>query len=124
MFSRTTCMITNVKKKKLDQIFGLNRFIVAIELFPFLVKRLMRNLFQGHFVSLHYASLPCPTITPPCIILHEKCTPTYANGRFLVLFFSARKKNYDRHVNVLGDLSFISSVCNRARSLKKIFSTQ
>ena len=34
-------------------------------------------------------------------------------------FFSLRKKNYDRHVNGLGDLPFISLVCNRARSLKK-----
>ena len=80
-------MITNVKKKQLDQILGLNRFIVTMELFPFLVKRLMRNLFQGHFESMHYASLIC-------IILREKCTPAYANGRFLVLFSSAWKKYY------------------------------
>ena len=39
-------------------------------------------------------------------------------------FFSPRKKNYDRHVNGLGDLPFISLVCNRARSLKKICSIQ
>ena len=106
-------------------------------------KRLLMNLFQGQFVPLHYVSLLC-------IILDEKCTPIYANGRFLVLFFSprnaciptvyhstrkmhahlrerkiscsffsSRKKNYDRHVNGLGDLPFISLVCNRARNLKK-----
>ena len=43
---------------------------------------------------------------------------------FLFFFFSPRKKNYDRHVNGLGDLPFISLVCNRARSLKKICSIQ
>ena len=106
-------------------------------------KRLLMNLFQGQFVPLHNVSLLC-------IILDEKCTPIYANGRFLVLFFSPRnacistvyhstrkmhahlrerkiscsffsprKKIYDRHVNGLGDLPFISLVCNRARSLKK-----
>ena len=112
-------------------------------------KRLLMNLFQGQFVPLHYVSLLCIILdekcTPIyangrffcsffflpgmhasllCIILHEKCTPIYANGRFLVLFFSPRKKNYDRHVYGLGDLPFISLVCNRARSLKKICSMQ
>ena len=75
-------------------------------------KRLLMNLFQGQFVPLHNVSLLC-------IILDEKCTPIYANGRFLVLFFSPRKKNYDRHVNGLGDKPFISLVCNRARNSKK-----
>ena len=144
-----------------------------MELFPFLIKRLLMNLFQGQFVPLHYATLlwfnghahwylltlpttrvfpffgvkasfgddslswrftfgrrkclvespkwqqmqkkkldqiflsqqiPCsngaisfPHATSPeefvsrplcvmCIILHEICTPTYGNRRFLVLF--------------------------------------
>ena len=86
MFSRTTCMITNVKKKeKLDQTFRGNVFIVAKELFPFLMKRLLRNKFQGQFVPLHYVSLLC-------IILHEICTPTYAKERFLILFFLPGRK--------------------------------
>ena len=46
-------------------------------------KRLLMNLFQGQFAPLHYVSLLS-------IILDEKCTPIYANGRFLVLFFSPR----------------------------------
>ena len=46
-------------------------------------KRLLMNLFQGQFAPLHYVSLLY-------IILDEKCTPIYANGRFLVLFFSPR----------------------------------
>ena len=116
MFSRTTCMIANVKK-----IIGPDFLTQQIHFsdgtfyFP-------RETSHEEFVSrplrvMHYASLMC-------IILHEKCTPTYANRRFLVLFFSARKKNYDRHVHGLGDLPFISLVCNRARSLKKnIFHT-
>ena len=88
-----------------------------MELFPFLMKLLLRNLFRGQFVPLHYVSLLC-------IILYEICTPKYANGRFLVLFFSARKKNCHHHVNGFGDLPFIYRVCNRARSLKNIFSIQ
>ena len=39
-----------------------------------------QKLFQGQFVPLHYASLLC-------IILYDICTSTYANRRFLVLFF-------------------------------------
>ena len=88
-----------------------------MELFPFLMKLLLRNLFRGQFVPLHYVSLLC-------IILYEICMPKYANGRFLVLFFSARKKNCHHHVNGFGDLPFIYRVCSRARSLKKIFSIQ
>ena len=68
-------------------------------------------------MPLHYASLLC-------IILHEICTPKYVNGRFIVLFFSARKKNCHHHVNGFGDLPFISLVCSHARNLKKIFSIQ
>ena len=56
-----------------------------MDLFPFHVKRLLMNLFQEQFAPLHYVSLLC-------IILHEKSTPTYANRRYLVLFFSASKK--------------------------------
>ena len=36
MFSRTTCMIKN-EKKSFYQIFWANRFIAAMELFPFLI---------------------------------------------------------------------------------------
>ena len=39
-------------------------------------------------------------------------------------FFFTRNKNCHRHVNRFGDLLFISLVCNRPRSLKKIFSLQ
>ena len=52
-----------------------NRFIVAMELYPFLMKRLLMNLFQDQFAPLHYAS-------PMCIMLHEKCTPTMIFLRF------------------------------------------
>ena len=115
MFSRTTCMITNVKiQKRLDQIFRANRFIVVMELFPFLMKHFLMN-----FVSRPPRAVVLCILL--CIILHEICTPIYANGRFLVLFFFARKKNCHRHVNGFGDLPSISLVCNRARSLKKYF---
>ena len=79
-------------------------------------KRLLMNLFQGQFVPLHYVSLLC-------IILDEKCTPTYVNRRYLVLFFSASKKNFHRHVIGFGDIPFISIVCNRAKSSKRLFHT-
>ena len=82
-----------------------------------LMKRLLMNLFQGQFVPLHYVSLLC-------IILDEKCTPTYVNRRYLVLFFSASKKNFHRHVIGFGDIPFISMVCNRAKSTKTLFSIQ
>ena len=81
-----------------------------------LMKRLLMNLFQGQFVPLHYVSLLC-------IILDEKCTPTYVNRRYLVLFFSASKKNFHRHVIGFGDIPFISIVCNRAKSSKRLFHT-
>ena len=71
-------MITNVKKK-LDQIFGLNRFIVAIELFPFLVKRhfsfplksfkVFPSLRPFHDAYLHVTD----------IVLYEIRRPTYTN---------------------------------------------
>ena len=115
MFSRTTCMIANVKKK-LDQIFGFNRFIVAIQLFPFLVKLLMRNLFQGHFVSLHYASLLC-------IILHEKCTPTYANGRFLVFFFCQEEKLWSPRKRTWWPIIHIFCLQSSEKLEKNIFHT-
>ena len=83
-----------------------------MELFPFLIKRLLMNLFQGQFVPFHYASLLC-------IVLHEKSMPTYADKRYLLLLFSASKKNCHRHVNGFGDIPFISLVCNRAKSSKK-----
>ena len=79
-------------------------------------KRLLMNLFQGQFVPLHYVSLLC-------IILDEKCTPTYVKRRYLVLFFSASKKNFHRHVIGFGDIPFISIVCNRAKSSKRLFHT-
>ena len=77
---------------------------------------LLMNLFQGQLVPLHY-------VTILCIILDEKCTPTYANRRFF-FFFSASKKNFHRHVIGFGDISFISIVCNRAKSSKTLFSIQ
>ena len=42
-----------------------------MELFTFLMKYFLKNLFQGQFVSLHHASLLC-------IILREICTLTHA----------------------------------------------
>ena len=63
-------------------------------------------------------------IPTSCIILDEKCTPTYVNRRYLVLFFSASKKNFHRHVIGFGDIPFISMVCNRAKSTKTLFSIQ
>ena len=39
---------------------------------------------------------------------------------FFFFFFSASKKNFHRHVNGFGDISFISLVCNRAKSSKKL----
>ena len=47
------------KKKRSEHIIWANRFIVATELFPFLMKRLLKNLFPGQFVPLHCASLQC-----------------------------------------------------------------
>ena len=90
-----------------------------MDLFPFLIKYLLMNLFQGQFVLLHYASLLC-------IVIQENSTPIYANRRYLVLFFflfffSISKKNCHRHENGFGDISFISLVCNRAKSSKKLF---
>ena len=47
------------KKKRSEHIIWANTFIVATELFPFLMKRLLMNLFPGQFVPLHCASLQC-----------------------------------------------------------------
>ena len=88
--------------------------MVAMWLFPFLAKHLLRNLVSRPLRAIVLCILLCT-------ILHEICTPISANGRFLVLFFFARKKSCHRHVNGFGDLPFISLVSNRARSLKKYF---
>ena len=82
-----------------------------MEVFPFLIK-LPWWICQGQFVPWHYAS-------PPCIVLPEKHTPTYANRRYLVLFFPASKKNCHRHG--FDDISLISLLCSRAKSSKKLF---
>ena len=116
LFSETTCMITNVKKY-LNQILYANRFIVGMELFPFPMKRLLRNLFQGHFiVSLHYASLEC-------IILHGICTPTYANGRFLVLFFSQKEKLSSPHKRIWWHTIYISCLQSSEKLQRYLFHT-
>ena len=52
--------------------------------FPFLMKRLLMNLFQEQFAPLHYVSLLC-------IVLHEKCTATH-NGHLKAVFF-CKKEN-------------------------------
>ena len=44
---------------KPEHIILANRFIVARELFPFIIKHLLMNLFQGLFVPLHCATLLC-----------------------------------------------------------------
>ena len=44
---------------KPEHIILANRFIVARELFPFIIKHLLMNLFQGQFVPLHCATLLC-----------------------------------------------------------------
>ena len=85
-----------------------------MELFPFLMKRLLRNLVTRQLRAIALCILLC-------IILHEICTPIYANGRFLALFFFTRNTNCHRHVDRFGDVPFISLVCNRPRSLKKYF---
>ena len=51
-----------------------------MELFPFLMKRLLRNLVSRPLRAIALCILLC-------IILHDICTPIYANGRFLALFF-------------------------------------
>ena len=40
-----------------------------------------------------------------------------------ISFFSASKKNFHRHVIGFGDIPFISIVCNRAKSSKRLFHT-
>ena len=64
--------------------------------------------------------------------MHRYCTSFYTkNPRphtrtedilffFFFFFFSASKKNFHRHVNGFGDISFRSLVCNRAKSSKKL----
>ena len=75
-----------------------------------------------------FVSRPVRAIALCIPIVHHFGRKMHAHIReqkiFLFFFFSPRKKNYDRHVNGLGDLPFISLVCNRARSLKKICSIQ
>ena len=92
-----------------------------MDLFPFLIKYLLMNLFQGQFVLLHYASLLC-------IVLHEKIHAHIREQKiscfFCVFFFSASKKNCHRHENGFGDKSFISLVCNRVKSSKELFFEQ
>ena len=119
MFGRTTCMITNAKKIiRPEHIIWTNGFIVARELFPFLMKCLLMNLFQGQFVPLHYLS-------QLCIILHEKCTPIYANRRFLVLFFFQPVRN----LSSSRDQIWWHTICipclqSRGKLKKYIFSIQ
>ena len=43
---------------------------------------------------------------------------------FLFLIFAAWTKNCHRHVNSFSDIPFISLLCSRAKSLKKIFCIQ
>ena len=56
-----------------------------MELFPFIMKCLLKNLFQGQFVPMHYASLPC-------IILYDICTSTYEQKISCSLFFCQEEK--------------------------------
>ena len=56
---------------------------------------------------------------PYCVSFYTKNARPSTRTEDFLFFFSPRKKNYDRHVYGLGDLPFISLVCNRARSLKK-----
>ena len=104
MFSRTTCMITNVKKIIRPDFFSQQ---ISIPIY-FPGEMSPGEFVQGQFKPLHHAPLLC-------IILHDVCTSTYTNRRFLVLF-SARKKSCHRHV-----IPLISLIFNRAKSLKKIF---
>ena len=99
----------NKRKQKIitpEHVIRANRFIVAMELFPFLMKRLLMNLFQGQFAPQHFASLLC-------IILQEKFTLTYTNRRYLVFFQTVRK---------LSSPCKRILVCNRAKSSEKHFS--
>ena len=91
---------------------------MAMQLFSFLMKRLLMNLFQGQFVPLHYAS---PTV-------HRFTRKIHAHVReqkiSCLFFFEVSKKNCHRHVNGFGDISFISLVCNRAKNSKKLLFIQ
>ena len=116
MFSRTTCMITNVKKK-IKPDFWTQQIHCSIGTFSF-----PRETSHEEFVSrpVRVIALCIPTVYHFTRKMHAHLR----EWKISCSFFFARKKNYDRHVNGLGDLPFISLVCNRARSLKKIFSIQ
>ena len=100
MFSRTTCMITNVKKS-LDKNILLQPTdsLWQCSFFSFLMKRLLMNLFQGQFVPLHYAS---PTVHRFTRKIHAHVCEQKISCLF---FFEVSKKNCHRHVNGFGDIS-------------------
>ena len=78
-----------------------------------------------------FVSRPICAIASCIPIVHRFTRKIHAQIReqkiscfFFVLFFSASKKNCHRHENGFGDKSFISLVCNRAKSSKKLFFEQ
>ena len=106
MSLRTPCLTTTLNTSQ--------QSIVAMELFPFLMKLLLRNLFRGQFVPLHYASLLC-------IILHEICTPQTED--FLFFLFCQEEKLSSLRKRIWWPTIYISRVQSSEKLEKIIFHT-
>ena len=111
-------MITNVKiRKKLDQIFRANRFIVAMEQFPFLMKRLLRNLVSRPLRAIALCILLC-------INLHEIYTPIYTwrERKISCFFFSNQEEKLSSpRQPIWWPTIYISSLQSSEKLEKSIF---
>ena len=64
-------------------------------------------------------------MNPYCVSFYTKyARPHTRTEDFMFIFFCLKEKNYHCHINAIGNKPFISLVCNRVESLKKIFYIQ
>ena len=118
MFSRTPYVITDVKIKKIRPDFSNQQIHSRNGAISFSHKTSPEE-FGFEATSCH--CIMHPTVHHFTRNMHAHIRKRKISCSF---FFFTRNKNCHRHVDRFGDVPFISLVCNRPRSLKKIFSLQ
>ena len=117
MFSRTPYVITDVKIIKIRPDFSSQQIHSSNGAISF-----------SHETSpeeFGFEATSCHCIMHPTVHHFTRNMHAHIRERKISCsFFFTRNKNCHRHVDRFGDVPFISLVCNRPRSLKKIFSLQ